>query len=184
MEGLKLYRLSFGTRSSPAHIYFNPHLDTLYRPRWRQMGYDDALRDFRSFINAEENAWLDELRRIAIDYIDVEVKRPWEGYNRTMLVRSFPKLEEVVMVLPDGEGEEFVEPMEEPEEVLRKWVEFRRSFVLEERVLEQVSKAMGMEYVRWSLPTAKVRSKINKVVKNPDVLGTSRLLLNYQPFRV
>jgi len=151
------------------------------------MGYDDALRDFRSFINQEENAWLDELRRIAIDYIDVEVKRPWEGYNRAVLVCSFPKLEEVVMVLRNREGEEdgeeFVEPEEQPEEVLRKWVEFRRSFVLEERALEEVSKAMGREYVKWTLPTVKVRSKRTKVAPIIDVDETSRLLLEYQPFR-
>jgi hypothetical protein len=186
---LNAYRLSFGTSSHPAHIYFSPHLDTLYRPRWRMMGYDDALRDFRSFIKEEENEWLDQLRRIAVDYIHVEVKRPWEAYNRAVLMRSFPKMEEVVMVLRDenenglglglGPDEEFVEPKVEPESLLRKWVEFRRSFVLEERVLESVAKAMGEVYVQWNLPTVKIRAKAKKVaVKEIDQV--TPLALEYQ----
>jgi len=131
------------------------------------MGYDDALRDFRSFIPAEENLWLDQLRKIAVDYIDVEVKRPWEAYNRAVLMRSFPHLEEVVMVLRGetdsalglGPNEEFVEPRISPEELLLKWIEFRRSFVQEEKVLEHVASITGQEYVMWKLPTVKMREK-------------------------
>lgn len=174
-EGLKTYRLSFATRSSPAQIYFNPYLDTLYRPRWRQMGYDDALRDFRSFLLPSENTYLDNLRRIAVDYIDPAIKRPWEAYNRAALMRSFPKLEQVIMVLKDGMerevgDDEFVEPCIEAEEILRMWIEFRRSIVMEEKVLEDVAKTVGEEYVKWDLPVVKARAKGRAVMPRLETL--------------
>ncbi len=134
------------------------------------MGYDESLRDFRTFLKGDEKDVLDQVQRIAIDHVDVEVKRPWESYNKTALLRGFPQLKEVILVLCDGEGtpglqdgEEFTEPKERPEDLLRIWVDFRQSFIIEERVLEDIAKVVDQDYVKWSLPTIKMQSRIKRV---------------------
>jgi hypothetical protein len=131
------------------------------------MGYDETLRDFRGFVREEEKGVLDEVRRVAIDHVDITIKRPWEAYNKAVLMRGFSKLEEVIMVLDEGNGgerimreeEDFVESKRDPEELLRMWVEFRQSIAVEEKVLEEVSGVMGREYVKWSLPTCKLKTR-------------------------
>ena len=167
-EALRTYSLAFGTRSSPARTYFNPYRDTLYLPRHMAMGYDETLRDFKSLV-LDPTHLLDQVRRIAIDHVDVEVKRPWESYNKASLIRRFKNLDEVVLVLcQKGGGREegwrketvFVDPREAVEEVLRFWFEFRQTFLLEERRLEEVCMEVGREYERFSLPTVKIRDKL------------------------
>ncbi|PQE26225.1 hypothetical protein CJF30_00000958 [Rutstroemia sp. NJR-2017a BBW] len=167
IEALRIYNLCFATTKSQSRIYFNPYLDTLYLPRHRAMGYDETLRDFRSFLQLPE--LLDEVKTLAIDHVDVEVKRPWEPYNKATLLRSFPNLELVRLVVKEkaracGLDEEFelVEPKLLPEEVLRIWVDFKQSFVREERTLEEISRGMEKEYVGWSLPTVLVQTKVKK----------------------
>ena len=131
------------------------------------MGYDDTLRDFKNLVKDEEGI-LDEVRRMAIEHVDVEVKRPWESYNKASLLRDFRKLEEVVLVLLEGANNEvgvdeevtFVEPKEDLEVLLRMWVDFRQSFVMEERLLENVRREMGKEYEPWTLPPIKIKSKM------------------------
>lgn len=165
---IRVYSLAFGTRTRPARIYFNPHRDTLYLPRHMAMGYDETLRDFRSFI-ADPEGLLDEVTSLAIDHVDVEVKRPWESYNKASLVRGFKRLEEVIVVLCQNEGAwklgrakiaKFVNPKEQVEEVLRFWVDFRQTFMIEERGLEDVSRQVGREYESFELPTVKIRDKV------------------------
>lgn len=167
---LKSYLLSFGTHSSAARIYFNPHRDTLYLPRYRQMGYDETLRDFRDFLREDERTRFDQVQRIAIDHVDVAVKRPWESYNKAALMRGFPNLKEVQLVLCDSkglpglaDGEGFTDPKENPEELLRIWFEFRQSLMIEERVMEDISKATEREYVKWTLPTIRIKARTMKV---------------------
>ena len=58
-----------------------------------------------------------------------------------------------------GELECLVEPRRDPVELLRTWVEFRQSVVVEEKVLEDVCTMMEAEYVRWQLPSVRLRSK-------------------------
>jgi len=127
------------------------------------MGYDETLRDFRAFLKEDEKETLDKVQSIAIDHVDVEVKRPWESYNKMALLRGFPNLKEVLLILRDGDGrsglEGFKEPKLNPEELLRMWVDFRQSFAMEEKVLEDVSRVLGEEYVKWSLPVVRIRSK-------------------------
>jgi hypothetical protein len=133
------------------------------------MGYDDTLRDFKNLVKDEEGI-LDEVRRMAIEHVDVEVKRPWESYNKASLLREFRKLEEVVLVLLEGSSSEngldeevvFVEPKEELEVLLRMWVDFRQSFMMEERLLENVCKEMGTEYEPWTLPSVRIKSKMRR----------------------
>jgi hypothetical protein len=171
-EAQHIYKLSFATSTSPATIYFNPYLDTLYLPRHREMGYDDTLRDFRVLTHDAENlGLLDEVRSIAIDHVNVDVKRPWEGYNKVSLLRSFQQLEEVFLVLGNGDGGRvtghgeggqmvFREPRGDPEHSLRIWWDFKQAFSAEERVLEEVCKEMGRAYERVELPVVKIKERL------------------------
>jgi len=162
-ETLRIYTLSFGTHSNPARIYFNPQLDTLYLPRHRQMGYDDSLRDFRHLLINDRV--LDEVKSIAIDHVDVEIKRPWEAYNKVALLRSLPNLNEVILVVGCGDSvglggmEHFAEPRHDPEQSLRIWAEFRQSIVMEEKSLEDVCRSMETEYIKWQSPPIRIREK-------------------------
>jgi len=162
-ETLRIYTLSFATKSNPARIYFSPQLDTLYLPRHRQMGYDDTIRDFRDLVT--DDTVLDEMKSIAIDHVDLEIKRPWEAYNKVALLRSLPKLKEVVLVVGCGnsvglgEKELLVEPKQDPEHLLRIWAAFRQGVAMEERGLEDACKSMETEYVRWQSPSVHIRTK-------------------------
>ena len=89
------YVLAFGTRSNPATVWFAPDLDTLYVPRWGRLGYADAARDFaRHVLDTAEH-----VRRLAIDHVRPEVRRPWETYSKYWLMRGFPYLREAFLVL-------------------------------------------------------------------------------------
>ncbi|KUJ16573.1 uncharacterized protein LY89DRAFT_544453, partial [Mollisia scopiformis] len=170
-EALRVYALNFGTSTSPANIHFNPYFDTLYLPRYGEMGYDETLRDFRSIVS-DPNQQLDQVRSIALDVVALEVKRPWEGYNKATLLRSFKNLQEVILVLGSNASEEdntetpqkqviqFAEPKDDPERLLKIWYYFRQSFIAEEKILEEVCQASGKPYTPFSLPTVKIRSKI------------------------
>ncbi|CZR69710.1 uncharacterized protein PAC_19610 [Phialocephala subalpina] len=174
-EALRIYTLSFGTSSCPPNIHFNPYLDTLYLPRYGEMGYDETLRDFRNIVSDPEGL-LDEVQSIALDVVALEVKRPWEGYNKASLLRSFPNLQEVILVLGSStstasaededdremRGKEviyFKEPKDDPERLLKVWYYFRQSFIAEEKILEEVCQAAGKPYTPFSLPTVKIRVK-------------------------
>jgi len=171
-EAQKQYKLCFGTAQHPARIYFNPYHDTLYLPRHREMGYDETLRDFKTIVK-DEHGLLDEVRRLAIEHVDAAVKRPWESYNKASLLREFQNLQEIVLVLLTAEDNEdenvvpdekvvFVEPKGEMQVVLRMWIDFRQSVVMEEKLLESVCREMGKEYEAWSLPSVRIRSKVRR----------------------
>ncbi|APA12828.1 hypothetical protein sscle_10g075980 [Sclerotinia sclerotiorum 1980 UF-70] len=167
-EALRIYTLSFATKTSDPRIYFNPYIDVLYLPRHRAMGYDETLRDFRTFLNTPE--LLDDVKAIAIDHVDVEVKRPWESYNKATLLRSFPNLDLVKLIIRENqracgkvnEDFEFVEPRMEPEDILRIWVDFKQSFMREERTLKEIAMGLEREYIGWALPTVRVQTKVKK----------------------
>ena len=136
------------------------------------MGYDSTLRDFRSLVT-DPSSLLDEVRCVAVDHVRGDIKRPWEAYNKASLIRSFPKLEEIIIVLGDEEGDEgeigvneeveFVEPRGDPERLLKMWYHFRQSFFQEERLLEEVCKESGREYEKFILPVVNIRRKVRKV---------------------
>jgi len=139
------------------------------------MGYDDTLRDFRSIVS-DPSGLLDEVRSIALDVVALEVKRPWEGYNKATLLRSFKNLQEVILVLGSTDNEEqdtevsrkevveFMEPRDDPERLLKIWYYFRQSFIAEEKILEEVCQASSKPYAPFSLPTVKIRSKISNTI--------------------
>ncbi|KAI9736393.1 MAG: hypothetical protein M1818_006126 [Claussenomyces sp. TS43310] len=94
----RLYALCFATPSRPApRVYFAPDLDTLYIPRYRSMGYDETLRDFRSFLARPGD--LDAVGWLALDFVAPRDKRPWEAYGKACLIRSCPALAAVFIVL-------------------------------------------------------------------------------------
>ncbi|KAI5868643.1 hypothetical protein GGS23DRAFT_546507 [Durotheca rogersii] len=95
LEALRVYRPSFGTRSREPRIYFCPDRDTLYLPRPPLMGYDDAARSFADLVPGAGDAVVN----LAIDYIRPAVRRPWETYNKYALMQSFPRVQEVDLVL-------------------------------------------------------------------------------------
>ncbi|PMD36136.1 hypothetical protein L207DRAFT_515861 [Hyaloscypha variabilis F] len=169
LAALNRYALSFGTTTSSPKIYFNPQCDTLYLPRHLEMGYDSTLRDFRRLV-IDPTSRLDEVRSVAVDHVRGDIKRPWEAYNKAFFIRSFPKLEEVIIVLNDEEDDEinvneeveFVELKGDPERLLKVWYYFRQSFLEEEKLLEEVCKESGREYVAFSLPMLRIKRKVKK----------------------
>ncbi|CAD6504672.1 BgTH12-00178 [Blumeria graminis f. sp. triticale] len=193
----KHYSLAFATSTSPARIYFNPYLDTLYLPRCGEMGYDENFRILRDLIVEDRQiettghlseapnpaSCFDQLRCVAIDHVDPRIKRPWEGYNKASFLRSFPRLEELILVLSSEEENEappspispintkapdydittaFRDPRLPPEAILQIWWDFRQLFAMEEHMLEQVCNDLGKKYEGFSLPTVRVRGKVVK----------------------
>jgi 2EXR family len=191
LSALQQYTLSFGTSTSPPRIYFNAHFDTLYVPRHQEMGYDSTLRDFRSIVSGSSYL-LDQVRSVAVDHVRGDIKRPWEAYNKASFIRSFPNLEEIIIILGDEESDdigvneevEFVEPKGDPERLLMVWYYFRQSFLQEERLLEEVCRESGAEYKSFDLPVVRIRRKVRKgegggsqggIVKLGDALEGMRL---------
>ncbi|KAG9248143.1 hypothetical protein BJ878DRAFT_83427 [Calycina marina] len=164
MEALKVYSLFFGTHSMPARIYFNPRLDTLHLPRHRPMGYDDTLRDFRYFL--DDDTVLNEVKTVAIDHVDVDVRRPWEAYNKLALLRTLPNLKELVLVVGEvqGTGEGDVTPQEQAQTMTRIWAAFCEIVAIEEKGLKDGCKDTEMDHVKWQLPRIFIRSYLNDEV--------------------
>ncbi|KAI2636893.1 hypothetical protein GGS26DRAFT_458778 [Hypomontagnella submonticulosa] len=100
-EALRMYRRSFGTKSHDPRIYFCPDLDILYLPRPPLMGYDDVSRSFTELVLDT-----DDTINLAIDYVKPDIRRPWETYNKYALMQSFPKVQEVYLVLDNDEPDE------------------------------------------------------------------------------
>ncbi|OAA57024.1 hypothetical protein SPI_07405 [Niveomyces insectorum RCEF 264] len=102
-EALRLYyRRAFVTRRCPDHhyIYFSSALDVLYLPRHGLMGYDDTARDFA--VHVRETA--EHVRALAIDHVRTDTIRPWEPYNKLMLIFSFPNVQETMLVVGGSGG--------------------------------------------------------------------------------
>ncbi|CAK7270046.1 hypothetical protein SEPCBS57363_003903 [Sporothrix epigloea] len=91
------YRRAFRTRSRPRdhYIYFSSALDVLYLPRHGLMGYDDAARDFAVHVRDT----VEHVRALAIDHVRADTIRPWEPYNKLMLLFSFPHIQETILVV-------------------------------------------------------------------------------------
>lgn len=132
-EALKFYRPAFATATRDAHIYFCPWRDTLYLPRHRDMGYDDAARDFRNYVLDT-----DDVASLAVDHVRPDIIRPWEPYNKFWLIQSFPGLTEVVLVIgadpetrrTDTHAEiQFIDPIEDQASVLRLLDDVKESFI-------------------------------------------------------
>ncbi|KAI8624510.1 hypothetical protein F5Y19DRAFT_312202 [Xylariaceae sp. FL1651] len=92
-EALRVYKKSFGTKSHKSRIYFCREIDTLYIPRPPFMGYDDSSRSFTHFVEDT-----DDVLNLAIDHVQPSIRRPWETYNKYVLMQSFPKVQEVYLV--------------------------------------------------------------------------------------
>lgn len=166
-EALRYYNLCFGTHKSPPQIYFAPRFDTIYLPRYRAMGYDETLRDFKEFMREPRD--LDAVRRLGLDFVEGDVKRPWEAYDKAVLIKSFPHLEKIYLVLGlkrrlrerDGGAHNvmptvFVPPKEDAREIFRVWTEFRDSFAREERLLSDMDFEHGRACVPYVLPPVEV----------------------------
>jgi len=150
------------------------------------MGYDETLRDFRSFLTLPEE--LDAVKWLGLDHVDVEVKRPWESYDKAVLIRSFSHLAEIFLIMHSDDsreghwpastdliddvawsakprremtttGEFFVPCRDRPEELFRIWADFRRNFMSEQRMLEDVERDLGKEVRRVELPTVRIVEK-------------------------
>lgn len=96
-EGQWIYSKSFGTKTHEPNIYFCPHLDTLYLPRPGPLGYDDSARSFPDLVRDT-----DKVIDLAIDYVEPTIRHPWETYNKFVLMRSCPQVEEVFLVVNSG----------------------------------------------------------------------------------
>lgn len=163
-EALRIYTPFFATSSQEAHIYFNPYLDTIYLPRLSRMGYDDTLRDFKKLVRAPENS-LNDIEHIAIDHVCMDIKRPWESYNKFILLSGFRNLKDVTLVLADenvqgGANVRLVEPRIDPERQLRIWYHFRQAMAGEEKVWEESCRANGRAYEGFKLPTLRIKAKV------------------------
>lgn len=65
------------------------------------MGYDDVSRSFTELVLDT-----DDTINLAIDYVKPDIRRPWETYNKYALMQSFPKVQEVYLVLDNDEPDE------------------------------------------------------------------------------
>ncbi|KFY09825.1 hypothetical protein V492_05332 [Pseudogymnoascus sp. VKM F-4246] len=136
------------------------------------MGYDDSLRDFGASMTTPSD--LQCVRVVALDSVDPREKRPWEAYDKAVFVKSFPRLENVVMVrgpnrawlsnIPRAMGPvqeerevEFVEVGEEERQMVVKG--FEAAFYMEEEALCRIRCEMGVEYEPATLPPVMVVSK-------------------------
>lgn len=153
------------------------------------MGYDETIRDFRRLVSnhistcnaraeksSESQIW-DQVRSIALDYVDVNIKRPWESYNKARLIRSFPKLEVISLVVTPIGGDitaiadlaisshaatnemSFAPPAISPEVLLRWWAGFRHSFAMEEKMLESAYASTGKSFASFNLPVVNLVQK-------------------------
>lgn len=174
-EALRMYSLRFATKTAPAQTYFSARLDTIYIPRYRKMGYDETIRDFRSFLAKPED--LDDVHRLALDYVEGNEKRPWEAYDKACLIRSFRMLDSVAVVLSKNRWNDvqhtklqrqiketprhefvFVAPREKDDEVMRACDEFREAWNREEEARKDVILCSGGTYQKSVLPPVEVLS--------------------------
>ncbi|KAI0020581.1 hypothetical protein F4780DRAFT_366516 [Xylariomycetidae sp. FL0641] len=133
-EALRIYRKSFGTQTHEPKIYFCHEMDILYIPRPPFMGYDNDSRSFPELV-------LDtaDIVNVAIDHVRPAIRRPWETYNKYVLMQSFPKAKEIFLVLNTGlpadedcHGDlDLVEPASDVMDLVRLLAEVKASFTYE-----------------------------------------------------
>ncbi|KAK3294074.1 uncharacterized protein B0H64DRAFT_433320 [Chaetomium fimeti] len=144
------------------YFYHHPHLDTLYLPRPPRaadplgLGYADWAREFAAGTGtgpgpgpgAGVSGLARVVRRLAVDYVPAEVRRPWEVFGKVCLIRGCPLLEEAYLVVGGGGGDgggaeqpgssgtgrrevEFVDPAAGDAEIVRIMERVRASFRVE-----------------------------------------------------
>ncbi|KAI0132320.1 hypothetical protein BJ170DRAFT_592283 [Xylariales sp. AK1849] len=116
-EALRIYKRLFGTKTHEARIYFHPGLDTLYLPRPGWMGYGDSSRDLATLVTGTS-----EVLNLALDHVNPAIRRPWETYNKYVLMQSLPQVMEVYIVLDKAEPEPEPEP-EKPKQCFLRLAE-------------------------------------------------------------
>ena len=170
-EALRRYKKLFASKSNPdCYTLYRPHFDTLYFPRHREMGYDDTLRDFATYMKKAED--LACITRLALDSVDNAVKRPWEAYDKAVLIKSFPNLAALFLVRKRKEKflsnmpRDFLSekmkareikfvPYEDEDEAARVGQEFEMQFNREETMLKDIWASEGMKYEAHQLPDRK-----------------------------
>ncbi|KAK4192402.1 hypothetical protein QBC35DRAFT_222007 [Podospora australis] len=179
-EALRFYRRTFGTKAHPeGRIYFHPALDVLYVPRTGMMGYSDAARDFGTVVLS---SGADLIRKVAVDYVNPEIRRPWEVYSKFCLIRGFPNLKEAYLVIASSDSQppqqggaagdvELIDPRGNKEEIMgimeRVRESFRHEVPMEEFVEGKVVEEPGEGEDEWGrfeidtglelVPKAKIR---------------------------
>lgn len=179
-EALRFYRPLFKTHHSGAYVLFSPKRDTLYFPRHREMGYDDTLRDFSTYMADQSD--LDHVQRIALDSVEIGVKRPWEAYDKAVLIKSFHHISQLYLVLErrptwlsnlprDFLGEKTKErniklvEYEDQTEAAKVGGDFEMQFVREEEMLKHIWRSEGQVYEPHTLPPVMVVEK-RKMMRN------------------
>jgi len=154
--------------TEPRYFYHHPHHDTLYLPRPGPaddpfgLGYGDWARRLLHGPGATRTASTPSLfssspvgrvvRRLALDYVPGEVRRPWEVFEKVWLIRACPRLAEAYLVVAGGGGSggstsaaaaaagaegaqgrevEFVDPAAGDAEIVRIMERVRESFRVE-----------------------------------------------------
>jgi hypothetical protein len=143
------------------------------------MGYDETLRDFKEFLSTPGE--LDMVRWLGLDFVEGEMKRPWEAYDKAVLIKSFPNLEKIYVVLglkrrlrarPRGfedvvavsekgltlrERETvFVKPKEPAQEIIRVRTEFQNTFAREDSLSRENSFGQMADCLPYALPAVEV----------------------------
>lgn len=148
------------------------------------MGYDETLRDFKSYLSHPEE--LNSIQELALDYVEMSEKRPWEAYDKAVLIRSFPNLARVSLVM--GEKPEVavrgavrgkedtqvvfedavvhlrakgVAEVEATRRVQRMESEFRAAWEMEEGIAREVAfgEGRGDSFEKWILPELRLVGK-------------------------
>lgn len=174
-EALRKYKKLFAPKTNPdCYTLYRPHFDTLYFPRHREMGYDDTLRDFATYMTNPHD--LACVTRVALDSVEAGLKKPWEAYDKAVLIKSFPNLTTLFLVLKRKEiwlsnlprdflGEKmkareikFVD-FEDQAEAAKVGGDFEFQFNHEERMLKDIWASEGMKYCPHKLPEVRVVEK-------------------------
>ncbi|KAI1265557.1 hypothetical protein F5Y18DRAFT_416903 [Xylariaceae sp. FL1019] len=95
-ESLLVYQKTFGTRSHEPRTCPNFCLkfDILYIPRPPCMGYENSTRSFVDNVTG-----ISHVVYLGLDLVPPAIRRPWETYNKYVLVRSLAEVHEVSLVI-------------------------------------------------------------------------------------
>ncbi|GAB1316597.1 hypothetical protein MFIFM68171_06807 [Madurella fahalii] len=102
-----------GEEEEERYFHLHPHLDILYLPRPQPgldpAGYSSWAHEFGQRMPVAAAA----ARRLAVDYVPAELRRPWEVYGKLCLLRGCARLEEAFLVISSlGSGGSPPSPLE------------------------------------------------------------------------